>query len=804
MLSREIFNLIPIRDKSKIPAISWGEYQQKKYEGEINSTNYAVICGKVSGCVVIDVDSPELIRKLFKDWDNLLKTTLVIKTGSGGYHVYVKPKNGNFPPKMPLSNSNGQHIDIQSDGSYVIGPGSIHPNGTEYEIISSTHDLTEFDIMSFLQYIKQFGFNSEYGGLKRFEEIAKGGLGKGERNASAFKYAINLLENVEMDSTTAWAETLRWNKTNNPPMDDRELRATFESALKKYAGKIQTPVTESETLSLKLMRDISATDEGKTISFYGFIAATDEHRTITKSLEHKCPTCEYKKVAETDGFDNPRTPHCKDHKLEMEPIEETRVTEDVRTILIQEMPDEVVNNTPSRKTARVHADLARLVYISSRKIMFIGKFRSVKVKGKMENEIIIEIEKIEYVDENLDKVSTTEELKKIDSMIDEQFFDKLASSFAPNIFGYKDIKKSILLHLVGGGNTRRTRIHIIIIGNPGRGKSELLNFSGKLGKSCYVNGKLASGAGLAAGIVKLSTGASVPSTGALTLYDFVMIDETDKARKEDRAAILECLEQGTVSLKKVGVDITVPAHASILAAANPRLGKWKNELGLEQNINLESFLLSRFDLIWGIIQQTNTERAQVAHHIISQATGKKETPFSIDELKRYINFCKTIRPKLTEKAAKHLEDFYIRTAEFIQENNDETLPLEERQLEGLIRMATAHAKLHLKDTVEVIDMQEAIRLYEESLHSFGITTESGKLQLDLRSPAANKEEAFFGAIYGVVDDNKHFRHDDLLNRLKTYNKFFKSIHQAKNYFDEMAVKGRVLLNEDGSYRLAKL
>lgn len=101
-------------------------------------------------------------------------------------------------------------------------------------------------------------------------------------------------------------------------------------------------------------------------------------------------------------------------------------------------------------------------------------------------------------------------------------------------------------------------------------------------------------------------------------------------------------------------------------------------------------------------------------------------------------------------------------------------------------------------------MQEAIRLYESSLHSFGINTEQGKLQLDLRSPAANKEEAFFGAIYGIVDDNKHFRHDDLLNKLKTYNKFFKTIHQAKNYFDEMVVKGRVLLNEDGSYRVAKL
>ena len=166
MLSRETFNLIPIRDKAKIPAIAWGEYQQKKYEGEITSTNYAVICGKVSGCVVIDIDSPELIHKLFKNWDGLLKSTLVIKTGSGGYHVYVRPRNDKFPPKMPLSNTIGQHIDIQSDGSYVIGPGSIHPNGNRYEIISTTNEEIDFDIMSFLQHIKQFGFNTEYGGLK--------------------------------------------------------------------------------------------------------------------------------------------------------------------------------------------------------------------------------------------------------------------------------------------------------------------------------------------------------------------------------------------------------------------------------------------------------------------------------------------------------------------------------------------------------------------------------------------------------------------------------------------------------------
>ena len=100
-------------------------------------------------------------------------------------------------------------------------------------------------------------------------------------------------------------------------------------------------------------------------------------------------------------------------------------------------------------------------------------------------------------------------------------------------------------------------------------------------------------------------------------------------------------------------------------------------------------------------------------------------------------------------------------------------------------------------------MQEAIRLYEESLHSFGIKTEEGQYQTSLKSPAANKEEAFWGAVYSIVDDEKHFRLDDLLVKLKEY-KFFKSIHEAKTYFENMASRSRVLLNEDGSYRINKL
>jgi len=707
---------------------------------------------------------------------------------------------------MPLTNDKGQHIDIQSTGSYVLGPGSIHPNGKPYEIISTTTKVLEMDISNFLNHLKKWGFNTEYGGLKRFDEIAKGGLGSGERNNSAFKYAINLLENVKMNAETAWSEMERWNKTLKPPMNERELKNTFESALKKYMRKIGTPqVQESEILEKKPMKDISAKDEGKNVLFSCFISAMDEHRTITLKLNHECPSCHDTFLATSNGFENPRTPHCKKCHLEMVPIEDSRQTQDIRTILLQELAEDVSNNTPTKKTARVHGDLARLVYISSRKILVLGKFRSVKVKGKMENEIIIEVEKFEYADEDIDQMSSTQELQKIQQEINRNvnFFDELVKSFAPNIYGYDDIKKSCLLFIAGGGNLRRKDVHMLLIGNPGRGKSEILKEVGALTKSSYVNGKLSSGAGLAAGMVKLSTGNSVVQTGPLTLYKFVLIDELDKMRKDDRAALLESMEQRTISLHKAGVDMTVSSNARILAAANPRLGKWKEDLGLEQNINLESFLLSRFDLIWAIINQSSMQRATVAHHIINQATNSQETFLTHDELKRYLAFCCTLEPKLTESAAKHLEEFYTRTADFIERNNPETIPLEERQLEGLIRLSTAHAKLHLRDSVGIDDMHEAIRLYEESLHSFGIKTDEGKYQMDLRSPAANKEEAFWGAVNIISNENKHFRQDELLMKLKEY-KFFKSIHQAKQYLDNMIAKSRILMNEDGSYRVNKL
>ena len=184
------FNIIPCIDNTKKPSIPWKEYQTTKYTKEVTTKNYAVVCGETSGVIVVDVDSPEIIHTMFTDFESVKQKTLVVKTGSGGYHIYFEYDD--TISTMRLDNTEKhQHVDIQSQGTYVIGPGSIHPDTKkEYEIISSTTNIHKMGNFSgFLQGLKGMGFNTDGSGLKPFDEIAKGKVSTGNRNSSAFKYA---------------------------------------------------------------------------------------------------------------------------------------------------------------------------------------------------------------------------------------------------------------------------------------------------------------------------------------------------------------------------------------------------------------------------------------------------------------------------------------------------------------------------------------------------------------------------------------------------------------------------------------
>jgi len=803
-LPRDRFNLIPLRDNSKLPTVPWQRYQHDKCDLEIK-TNYAVICGPTSRCIVIDLDHEDLKKELFTNWTQLLMDTLVVQTGKKGYHIYLEPDQ--YPESsMRLTHANGKHLDVQSTGTYVVGPGSIHPDtGKEYKVISGTIIPKKTQLSKILEGLTKCGFNPQDTGLKSFHDIAKGKIKQGSRNASAFKYAINLLDNVEMDAETALQELIRWNQSLEPPLPQKEIAAVFESAVKKFMKKVPLQKDEKEKEGENvgvMMRNLSALHEGKTVSFDCFVAAIDEHKTITIKMEVECPVCHKTNVVVGNGWENPSgLGYCKkDHERMIEKEGGTKETRDVRSLLLKEMPEETKNNNPVTKTARLYGDWARLIYQSSKMINIIGVFRS--IPNKKDNDIVIEIEKFDFVDEDEDTYPTPKEMTKINKELNNDFFDKLALSYAPNIYGYESLKKCILLYLVGGGNVRREDIHLLMIGNPGGGKTELMLFAGQLVKSFYANGRMASGAGLAAGMVKLSTGVSIPNTGPLGLFQYGMIDEFEKMRRDDRTAVLESMEQRTISLIKNGVVMRQKSDAKLLCAANPANGRWNFDQTLSQNISLEAFILSRFDIIWGLIKPNTSQRSKIAHHIVQQGLRENNCFLNVGELKRYLNHCRAQQPKLSTDAADYLEQYYVKQVEILEEKNEEHLPMEERQLEGLVRLATAYAKIHQKDTVDIESVEVVIKLYKESICSFGVSVEADQIQSGLFEASHNKKDVFNAAVNKVKNTDGYFELEELVTELCQSNVFNNRI-KAKDYIEQMEKSSRVLYTDKG-YKLNTL
>ena len=224
----EGFNVIPCQPRKKEPAVAWKKYQNERYiENIADENNIAVMCGSISGgLVVIDLDAPELVKEM--DFEGLKKNTLVVQSGSGGYHIYCKPMNEKVHT-MRLQNEKGQHVDIQSDGTYVLAPPSIHPDsGEEYKIISSTLKINStLSMARILDKFEKLGFKTK--GTKPLSEIIRG-VTEGQRNTACFRYACHLFQQAHFDKETALHEIRRWNQTNSKPLDERELLATFESA----------------------------------------------------------------------------------------------------------------------------------------------------------------------------------------------------------------------------------------------------------------------------------------------------------------------------------------------------------------------------------------------------------------------------------------------------------------------------------------------------------------------------------------------------------------------------------------------
>ncbi len=372
------------------------------------------------------------------------------------------------------------------------------------------------------------------------------------------------------------------------------------------------------------------------------------------------------------------------------------------------------------------------------------------LKGRTTGTVLekhIEVNHIEAQERGIEEIEITkQDMVEIERLSkDPLICQKIMKSIAPSIWGYDPIKEAIALQLFSGkyrllpdGTWQRGNINILLVGDPGAGKSALLTYTRHLApRAVYASGRSSSAAGLTAAVLRDEmSGGFVLEAGALVLADggIACLDEFEKMNEQDRAAIHEIMEQGTLSIAKAGIVATLNARTSVLAAANPKYGRFDSYRSLADQIELPPTILSRFDLIFPIRDVPKEEKDRmIAQHILRFRSMPDEGPspeIGPEMLRKYVSYSrKNISPSIGEEAAKRMEDFYADMRRGAAEGTN-PIPVTPRQLESIARLSEARARMRLSDEVSTEDVDRAISLMEYCLKNVGVDPETGKMDID--------------------------------------------------------------------------
>ena len=384
-------------------------------------------------------------------------------------------------------------------------------------------------------------------------------------------------------------------------------------------------------------------------------------------------------------------------------------------------------------------------------------------------DIAIEANSIIPLDESFEDVDISEEdEREIRELAkDPEIIKKMVKSIAPSIWGHDQVKKALAFQLFGGvkkqrsdGTAMRGDIHVLLVGDPGVAKSVMLSFISQIApKARYVSGKSATGAGLTATVVKdeLLKGWGLEA-GAMVLANkgLVAIDEFDKMDDEDRSTMHEAMEQQTVTISKATVQATLRAQTSVLAAANPKYGRFDPTQPIPKQVNLVPSLLSRFDAIFIMRDIPSKERdTSIALHVLRE--HQQEVSHDVidkDLLKKYISYSKQkVNPILTDEAIEEMKSFYVTLRNQAQSGDAavKPIPIGARQLEALVRLSEAHARIKLNKTVTKEDAKAAIELVRAYLLEVGYDEETKTIDIDRISGTSASKRSKIVTVREVIE-----------------------------------------------------
>jgi replicative DNA helicase Mcm len=567
--------------------------------------------------------------------------------------------------------------------------------------------------------------------------------------------ALELLANPDIVLPSANAALAKLSP--NPDALDKQVYARFYGV---------------DNTSMPLIQDVGSDFIGKLMTLDCLIVKRSEIIPKVHMGVFKCTLCAAVVKLEVDKDNVPEVcPSCKRRALKQ--VNEESEFINLQRIAVQDPLERLRGSTPTwQLEVWMMDDMVNCAMPGDRvDITGILRIRPRKnSKGKQEKALFtmfLDAVSIMQKQKEFSELEITQdEEKEIRELAkDPHIYENIARSLAPSIYGYEEIKKAMVLQLFGGtpdkrlvdGSLIRSDIHMLLIGDPGSAKTRLLQAATSIvPKGIYVSGKSTTGAGLTAAAERdeFSEGGWTLKAGALVLGSGgeVSIDEFDKITDDDKSALLEAMESQTISIAKAGIVARFNTKTSILAAANPKYGRFDTNVYPSEQFDIPPTLLSRFDLIFPIKDTMDEEQdKKIARHILVQhsAAGAQiadivdyeqvaAPPISGDMLRKYVAYAKkNIKPRLTADASTKIQNFYIELRKLGLRQG--AVPITPRQIEGLVRLAEASAKTRLCDTVEFRDAEIAVGLFNYMLTTLAMDR-GGRMDIDILTTGMPKEK----------------------------------------------------------------